>query len=52
MEKTMSYLKQLVTNVCEDFDSGLQYGELAAKYELPLKEIQEIVDFYYFEVQE
>ena len=47
----MSYLKTLVTDICNDFEMGLDYQELVKKYEMTITEIQEIVDFYYYEVQ-
>lgn len=45
-------MKTLVTDICNDFEmEGLDYQELAQKYEMTVAEIQEIVDFYYYEVQ-
>lgn len=52
MEKHMSYLKTLVSDICNDFEmGGLDYQELSQKYEMTISEIQEVVDFYYYQVQ-
>lgn len=45
------YAKKLVTEICSDFDNGLNYSELVERYNLPIEEIHGIIDFYYYEVQ-